>query len=185
MKVILKCLSYLALSVMLSCAKNEESKPDTNNREVLTNNILVRLSRDQPDQIECDKEFVINNIKFRTRTTTEKEFSIGNRKCETIPKSVNNYMKFRIPISTALEMDVSHYQGIKSISLPVNHINAMNGFNGSLIEVYDFNNKLIESYETTRTSSISVKNDLDRVKKIVIINRAEVTDIGDIFLMNK
>jgi hypothetical protein len=171
------CLSSI---ILLGCPNDDKPVPQTDNRQALTKTVtVVTNSDDFPTEIICGTPFEVLGIGFTLRKSTTNELN-DRQDCKTISSA--RPIAFRLIYGAAMEIDVSKYKDIKSIYVGVKHTNEIGNSGGSLISLYDFEDRLIEqqktSYEPSKGSRF--KTNLENLKKIVIINKAEVTDFSQV-----
>lgn len=86
-----------------------------------------------------------------------------------------------------MEIDISTYQGFKTIEIETLYSNYFNQ-KPSQVSLYDFNNKLIEKKNIPASddmTKLSFQITSDNVKKVVIAGYAEVTFFFSLTLKSK
>lgn len=169
----------------------EDPKPQIDERESVKN-VLIFIPTEFPLTINCNEPFEVKKVKviLRKPMTTEAPVINGTAyegNCVNIERQKGSNLRMGPNnIGAVLEFDISKYKDIKNIGLGVTCASG-NGDKKSEARLYGFDDKLIETksipgYNIDGATSVSFTGDFNNVKKVIIINIAEVTDVSQISL---
>lgn len=165
----------ILLSLLLGCRKKD---PIPANREFVAN--LYIHASELPEVINCDQPFEHKKVKFTLRKPLDSEMVDNSTSWPPLCRTEKNRRDFPavfLASTTALEIDISNYKGIKTIEIEAFWANSFNQ-KSSQIKFFGFKNELLETRDIPYAgdfTKLALENRFDNLKKIVVVGYAEVT----------
>lgn len=177
-----RVLPILSLCLLLAdCKSDKKDLPPIDKREEIPYQVPV-VASSFPDTIKCQESFKVEKVKVTMRKPEPRETDFSGN-CVDILKGTNMFL--RMSHGVVLEMDISNYKGVKTISILAEYANTLIG-KPSEARLYGFDGELIDKQNLTNyLGEIRFQTNLDKVKRILFVCNAETTDVYTMYLMKR